>query len=66
MVKRGGETYAKNGLRMKEQEGELQSAHCFGHMKGLSVEALSVGYKKNTLLFQDISFSAVPDGISYS
>lgn len=48
---------------LKDQDGELQKAHSPGHMKGLSVEALSVGYKKNTLLFQDISFSAVPGEI---
>lgn len=52
------------GLRcLKEQEGELHNAHSFGHRTGLSVEALKVGYEKNTLLFENISFSTVPGEI---
>ncbi|MFA9465679.1 MAG: ABC transporter ATP-binding protein [Velocimicrobium sp.] len=48
------------GLRcLKEQNGELPEAHSAGKMTGLSVEVLSVGYKKKTPLFQNISFSAV-------
>jgi energy-coupling factor transport system ATP-binding protein len=52
------------GLRcLKEQEGELPEAHSARKTNGLSVEALSVGYKKKMALFHDISFSAVPGEI---
>jgi len=52
------------GLRcLKEEEGELPEAHSAGKGIGLSVEAISVGYKKKSVLFRDISFSAVPGEI---
>ncbi|MDR0924474.1 MAG: energy-coupling factor ABC transporter ATP-binding protein [Hungatella sp.] len=52
------------GLRcLKEEEGELPWAHSAGKGIGLSVEAISVGYKKKPALFRDISFSAVPGEI---
>lgn len=52
------------GLRcIKKQEGELPEAHAAGKRNGLSVEALTVGYKKKPALFCNISFSAVPDEI---
>lgn len=52
------------GLRcLKEQEGELLKAHPVGQARGLSVELLSVGYKKNAPLFHNISFSALPGEI---
>lgn len=38
-------------------------AHSAGKGIGLSVEAISVGYKKKPALFRDISFSAVPGEI---
>ena len=58
------QTRKRMGLRcLKEQEGELPEAHTTGKKNGLSVEALSVGYKKKTALFHDISFLSVPGEI---
>ncbi|PXV95890.1 monosaccharide ABC transporter ATP-binding protein (CUT2 family) [Lachnotalea glycerini] len=48
------------GLRcLKEEEGELPKAHGAGKDIGLSIEALTVGYKKKCVLFNNISFSAI-------
>ncbi|WMJ88017.1 ABC transporter ATP-binding protein [Anaerocolumna sp. MB42-C2] len=58
------QTRKSMGLRcLKEQDGELPEAHLDRKTCGLSVEALAVGYKKKSPLFQDISFSAVPGEI---
>ncbi|WP_349946031.1 ABC transporter ATP-binding protein [Lacrimispora sp. BS-2] len=52
------------GLRcLKDEEGELPEAHSAGKVIGLSVEAISVGYKKKSALFRNISFSALPGEI---
>lgn len=52
------------GLRcLKEEDGKLPKALSSGQTVGLSVEALSVGYKKKSALFHEISFSAVPGEI---
>ena len=52
------------GLRcLKEEEGELPKAHSAGKGIGLSVESVSVGYRKKPALFRGISFSAVPGEI---
>ncbi len=52
------------GLRcIREEKGTLPKALPAGIKKGLSVEGLLVGYKGQSPVFKDISFSAVPGEI---
>ncbi len=52
------------GLRcIGEEKVDIPKAYAAGKDRGLSVEAISGGYKNQPFLFRDISFSAVPGEI---